>query len=181
MLRPLHSAIDTLETEYFSIMDDLSFKRVAGLELAFKFMPKPLFAVKKENKGSSKSKFNNEYFAHSKYSFYDENLNPYKVFKKGWELININEPEIRDRLVFYEISDPKGDVKEISNKSLNAANWSEYFQIEGICNIIRLLEELSNYPDWSYFELIKRNLELKRENNRLLVKINELEKKINKQ
>lgn len=176
MLRPLNSTIDTLETEIFSIMSDFSFKKVAGLELAFNFEPKPLFAIKKENKSSTKSLFNEEYFAHSEYSFFDEELKPYKFCKNNWELININEPETRNRLVFYQISDSKGKVKEISNLSLNSENWSEYFQIQGICNILKIIEELSDYPDWSYFELIKRNLELKQENRKLLSKINELEK-----
>jgi len=161
-------------------MNDFTFKKIAGLELAFKFEPKPLFAVKKENKGSTKSLFNEQYFAHSNYLFFDEKFKPFKYSKNNWELININEPETRNRLVFYEISDPKGEVKEISNLSLNSENWSEYFQIQGICNLMKLIEELSKYSDWSYFELIKRNLLLKRENCKLLSVINELEKKMNK-
>ncbi len=177
MLRPLHPIIDTLETEYFSIMVDFSFKKIAGLELAFNSNPKPLLAVKKENKGSTKSLFNEEYFAHSKYSFFDEKFQPYKFCENNWELISINELETRDRIVFYEISDPKGEVKEISNLCLNSENWSEYFQIQGICNIMKLILELSNYPDWSYYELLKNNLVLKRENRKLLSIINELEKK----
>ena len=180
MLRPLNSTIDTSETEFFSIMDDFSYKKIAGLELAFKFEPKPQFAVKKENKGSTKSLFNEQYFAHSKYTFFDENLKPYKFCKNNWELININELETRNRFVLYEISDSKGVVKEISNLSLNSEDWSEYFQIQGICNIMKLIEELSKYPDWSYYELIKSNLLFKRENQKLLSIINELEKKTNK-
>ncbi len=176
----LHPEIDKLETEFFAIMQDLSSKEIADVNILNKIRPNPIFIVKKENKGKTKSLFSDEFFAHSRYTLLDTNLRDYSFSESNWRLLSIFEPIDRSRKVVYRIADPNGEAREISNLDFNSMNWTEYFQIDGICKIIKYMRQLSHYPDWTYFDLIKENDTLKEENRYLNAKIKKLENDLNK-
>lgn len=174
----LNSIIDSIEKKVYSVYDDLTYKEVNTIEGGFNSRPKPFFVVLKNNKGKTKSLFNDEFFAHSEYTFYDNTLKQTTVNISDWVLLKVFEPENRSREVFYSISDPLGEVRDISNLSLNKNNWGEYFQIDGICRIIKLLREISKYPDWSYYDLMKENELLKKTIENLSTEISSLKEKI---
>jgi len=175
----LDSIIDSLETKIYAVYDDLTYKEVNSIETGFNSRPKPYFIILKQNKGRTKSLFNDDFFAHSQYTFYDKSLKPITINISDWVLLGVNEPENRRREVLYTISDPLGEIRVISNLSLNRNNWSEYFQIDGICRIIKLIREISKYPDWSYYDLMNENESLKMTIKELTSEISTLKEKIN--
>ena len=174
----LNSIIDSLETKIYAIYDDLTYKEVITIESGFNSRPKPLFVVVKKNKGKTESLFNDKFFAHSQYTFYDNTLKEISINISDWVLLKVFEPENRSREVFYSISDPLGEIREISNLFLNKNDWTEYFQINGICRIIKLLREISKYPDWSYYDLMKENEFMKETIINLTKEINSLKEKL---
>ena len=174
----LNSIIDSLETKIYAVYNDLTYKEIISIEKGFATRPKPFFIVLKENKGKTISLFNDDFFSHSRYTFYNSNLEPTTINVEDWVLLKAYEPKNRSREVFYSISDPLGEIREISNLELNKNDWTEYFQINGICNIIKLVREISKFPDWSYYDLMRENEELKLTTNELLDKIKMLKEKI---
>ena len=174
----LNSIIDSLETKIYAVDDELTYKEVKTIESGFNSRPKPFFVVVKKNKGKTRSLFNDDFFAHSQYTFYDNILKEATINISDWVLIKVFEPENRSRAVFYSISDPLGEIRKISNLSLNKNDWSEYFQIEGICRIITLLREIYKYPDWSYYDLMTENELMKKTIASLTIEINLLKEKI---
>jgi hypothetical protein len=174
----LNSIIDSLETKIYAVYDDLTYKEVNSIETGFNSRPKPYFVLRKQNKGKTKSLFNDDFFAHSQYTFYDKTLKTTTINISNWVLLGVNEPENRSREVLYSISDPLGEIRHISNLLLNKNNWSEYFQIDGVCRIIKLIREISKYPDWSYYDLMKENESLKTTIKELTSEISTLKEKI---
>ncbi len=168
MLNPI---VDSLESKVYVVFKDLSYKEVTTLKKGKKARPKPILIVLKENKGQTQS-FYKGFFAHSKYTIHDCSLNEINIEESGWILLNVNELEERKRKVIYEISDPTGEVREISNLDLHPS-WPEYFQIEGICKIVKYLRKISVYPDWTYCDL-------KVENEKLKFRVEELESQLKK-
>lgn len=171
----LNSIIDSLETKYFAVFDDLNYVEISSLDSSSKIRPTPFFVVEKKNIGKTISLFNEKFFAHSNYRFYDLNLNEFIFIESGWQLRNVIETMDRSRSVIYQISDPTGEMRNISNLMLNPQSWSEYFQIEGICKIILFIRDLTRYPDWNYYDLANMNKELDKENKELKMKIQNLE------
>ena len=155
--------IDSLDTKMYAVDHDMAYKEITSIEHGFSGSPKPFILVMKENKGKTKSLFNDQYFAHSKYTFFDTTLAETTVKMSDWTLVQVFEPEVRRREAIYTISDPKGKILEISNSSFSIedAIRNENFQIGGICNILKFLKKLSSYPDWTFFEVMKENQELK--------------------
>ena len=92
----LNAIIDSLETKYFAVINDLTFKEVRSLEDAFKIRPFPYFAVKKENIGQTKSLFEDKFFSHSKYTLYDKDLNTFQINESNWRLIGIEGHILND-------------------------------------------------------------------------------------
>ena len=174
----LNSIIDSLESKIYAVFDNLSYKEVDSIESGYNSRPKPFFVVTKKNKGKTKSLFNNDFFAHSQYTFYDKNINQITINISDWVLLKVYEPENRSREVLYSISDPLGEIRDISNLSLYNDYWSKCFQIDGICKIIELIREISKYPDWSYYDLAKENESLKKTIEKLSINIKTLEAKI---
>jgi hypothetical protein len=62
------------------------------------------------NIGRTKSLFNDDFFAHSRYLLYDSQLKIFQIEDSGWKLINIEEPQDRSRELYYYISDPTGEM-----------------------------------------------------------------------
>jgi hypothetical protein len=154
--------LESLETEIYAIADNLKFKRAVSIENAFNSRPTPILVVRKEYKGQTKSLFNDDYFIHSKYTFYDETLDVSTMNISDWVLLKATEPQNRSREMLYSIADPLGEVRNLSNIDLNPNNKYEYFHIEGVCKIIELLRNISKYPDWSYYDLMEENILLKK-------------------
>ena len=76
----LNSIIDSLETKYFAVFDDLNYVEISSLDSSSKIRPTPFFVVEKKNIGKTISLFNEKFFAHSNYRFYDLNLNEFILF-----------------------------------------------------------------------------------------------------
>tara|TARA_B110001469_G_C9448886_1_gene226887 strand:+ start:75 stop:626 length:552 start_codon:yes stop_codon:yes gene_type:complete len=174
----LNNIIDSLETKIYAVYDNLEYKEVNSIENGYNSKPKPFFVVEKKNKGKTTSLFNSEFFAHSQYTFYNKNIKQTTINISDWLLLKVFEPRNRSREVFYSISDPLGEIREISNLSLNPNNWSKYFQIDGVCKIIELIREISKCPDWSYYDLAKENESLKETIEKLSINIEKLEARI---
>lgn len=162
--------IDSLETKFFVISEDLNYKEVSNLDDATNVRPKPYLIVKKKVIGKTKSIYDKGHYAHSRYIFYNDSLKITTIKNSGWRLKSITEVKDRSRNVVYSISDPKGEIRRFSNEELDT-DWSKFFQISGICNILKMIRELAYYPDWTYYEL-------KRENNSLKKKVEELQSKL---
>lgn len=141
-----HSILDTLETSYYAIFENLEYVEVIDLQTAFKQNPKPIFAIKKENYTKSYSLYNENFISHSKYTLYNIDMSEYLVQESNWKLLNINERVGWCRETLYTISDPNQVSKVISSKILS--NGLDYYQIEGIIKIIKLLKDLSKYDSW---------------------------------
>lgn len=170
----LNRIIDSLETKTYAIYDDLTYEEVETISSGFKKKPKPFIVVVKKNKGKTQSLFSNGFFAHSEYEIYNESLQEIKVNMSGWVLSDIVEAEGRWRRVDYLISDPLGEIKRVTNNDLSS-NWSDYFQIDGICRIIGVLKKISIYKNWSDYR-IKENKLLNA--SILKIKIQKLESEI---
>ncbi len=168
----MNPKIENREECYYAILKDLTFKEVRSLKEGFNVKSSPLFAVKVEFKGKTKSYYDESYFIHSKYTFYDNDLKIFYLTESGWSLEDINEPlDNRKGLVIYKISDPIGEIRSISNYALNKNSPHEYSHLKGICKIISYIRELTKHPDWSHSEL-------KAENDLLKAKIIELKEKL---
>jgi hypothetical protein len=175
----LNSVIDSLETKLYAVHDDLTYREVDSLENGFKARPTPYFAILKENVGRTESLFNGDFFAHSKYTFYDAALNQTKIIISDWSLLKVIESRTRNREVIYSISDPEGEIRDITNLTLNKGDWSAYFQIDGICKIVKMLREISIYPNWTYYDLKKENDISRLKIDELNLKVKELTERLN--
>ena len=178
MKNMINSIFDSLETKIYAVYDNLTYKVVKSIENGYNSRPKPFFVVTKKNKGKTKSLYNDEFFAHSQYTFYDNKLKQTTINISDWVLVKVYEPENRSREVFFSISDPLGEIRDISNLSLNSGVWSEYFQIDGVCKILELIRAISKYPDWTYYDLAKENESLKETIKKLALNIRTLEARI---
>lgn len=172
--------MDYLETKYFAVNEDFSFIEVTSVENGFAaILPQPFIVIMKENKGRTKSIFNDEFFAHSKYTFFDNTIKQTTVTFSNWKLTSVNEQQNRSREVLYYISDPLGKVRKFSNLVLNSDDWFEYFQIGGICKILKMIKEISIYHDWTSYDLKNENEALKLMIKDLNLRIDNLNKRIN--
>jgi hypothetical protein len=171
----LNKSIDSLDTRFYAIYPDFSYSEFSNLDILFKTQRPLMFAVVKENNGTTKSLFSDRYFAHSRYLFYTNQRESITCTFGDWSLLNVSEPTNRSRLAYFEITDPRKVTKRISNKDLNNVDWSEYFQIQGICKILQLLKDASEHRDWLHFELARKNKELEKRINDLLERIEILE------
>ncbi|WP_375560661.1 hypothetical protein ACE193_23705 [Bernardetia sp. OM2101] len=150
----VHAELDYLETKYYAIFENMEYVEIDNIEAAFKQPKKAIFAVKKQNYGTTKSHYNDNFFAHSEYTFYKNDLNEYKVKKSDWVLLNIRESQTRGRETFYKISDPNGVIRHLPNYVLmkSVGSRTDYFQIKGIVLIMKKLEELSIYSNWRDYD-----------------------------
>tara|TARA_B100001059_G_C17579166_1_gene448997 strand:+ start:145 stop:690 length:546 start_codon:yes stop_codon:yes gene_type:complete len=149
--------LDSFDSKTFAIYADYSSKEILDVESAFNSNNIPLFCVLKENSGKTKSHFNDDYFVHSRYTFVDKNSTETHININNWKLLKVSEPVGRHRISLYKVSDPLGEIREISNLDLNKSIWTEYFLIEGLCNFLKYLSQISKYPDWTYYDLNKKN------------------------
>ncbi|GDX53315.1 hypothetical protein LBMAG27_23620 [Bacteroidota bacterium] len=174
----MKTKVDDIEDSFYAIYSDLTFKEVRSLEEAFNMRPYPIFVVKKVYKGKTKSFYNDDYFNHFYYSFYNNELREHNWNESGWTIVDIDEPiNCRTSVVWYKISDPNGEIKSISNHQLDKIHLNNYFGIKGICNLISYLRNLAKYPNWTCFGIVTENLKLIAENEKLKIKIKELESK----
>lgn len=64
--------IDSLETKFFVISEDLNYKEVSNLDDATNVRPKPYLIVRKDIIGKTKSIYDNGHYAHSRYIFFND-------------------------------------------------------------------------------------------------------------
>lgn len=170
----LNPDLDSLETKYFAVLPDLTYKEIRSLE---KLNFSPLFLVKKENKGKTKSLYNDDFFAHSKYTFYNPDLSLFVLEINNWVLVNINELKSRNREVIFEISDPNGEIRGLSSlRDLTDNIWSTYFQLDGICKISAFINKMAKFKSWDFFDIKSENKKLKKRISKLKLEIEELKK-----
>ncbi|PWD99601.1 hypothetical protein DDZ16_09120 [Marinilabilia rubra] len=50
---------------------------------------------------------------------------------------------------------------------LSEGNWSLYYRVSGLCNLLKYFETFFKYPDWDYFDLKNEYKELQKEYNKL--------------
>lgn len=151
----IHNETDTLETQIYAIARDLTHHKVATIEGALRQWPQPILVVVKSNSGRTQSHFNQDYFAHSAYQFIRPGTADAFYEEQGWRLLRITEPHNRSRTSFATVADPTGATKELYNEQLASGQWPTFFQLEGICNTLRLLRVLSTYQSWEHFEQVK--------------------------
>ncbi|WP_375560662.1 hypothetical protein ACE193_23710 [Bernardetia sp. OM2101] len=146
-----HPILDTTETSYYAIFENLEYVEVIDIKTAFKQKPKPIFAIRKQNCGVTRSQYNEDFYAQSSYDFYNEDEQSYSIDKSNWKLFSVVEPRGFQRNTLYEISDPNNEKRKFSHY------WQNCFQIEGIINVIKFIQELSEYSDWKHFDEAKPN------------------------
>ena len=155
----LNERIDSLETKIYVVEPDLSFSEIPSLtDIPWERMS-PLLVIRKSNKGYTKSLFNDQFFAHSKYEQFNTKGQPTFYSEKGWQLRDIIEREDRSRGSSFAIADPTGVARRFYNLELDS-NWSVYFQMEGIINSIKLLREFTSFSSWSHYDLFLANQKL---------------------
>lgn len=98
-----------------------------------------------------------------------------KIEKNGWFSLPVIEVQITPGSHYnhiVKISDPKGEIREIHSESdsiMKDVNPDYLFPFYKI-------NQLAKYVDWSHFDLITENIELKKRVEELEVRIHELEK-----
>lgn len=149
--------LDRLETIYYAVFENLEYSETANFNIAFEQIPNPIFVVEKKVFAQTKSHYNDDFFAHSKYKFYKNSTEEYVIQECNWVLLNIREPQTRKRETFYKIADPNGVVRHLSNYKLRniLGVKGEYIQINGIIHTIKFLEKLSSYSDWKSYDKLK--------------------------
>lgn len=150
----LNASIDNPATRVYAVFHDLSFKEAPTVEAAAALRPCPILLVVKSNTGRTQSLYSQDYFAHSAYRFIQPGRSTPYYDEQGWKLLRVGEPQDRSRNCYLTIADPTGAENVLHNATLNS-NWSLFFQIEGICNALRLIRYLAPYQNWQQFEATK--------------------------
>lgn len=169
----VHEKIDDTKDGYYLFFIDLNFEEV-DIETFYK-MEKEwngreiYFKVQKYNIGSTKS-FYNGYFAHSDYRFYDYRNQNIMVKEGGFTLWSINEKKDRSREVIYQVLDGKYRNRKLLNTELDT-NWTVFFQIEGIKNILLFLRDLGNIEGFEVYDMKQEIKKLKKLNKDLTIKL----------
>ena len=146
---------NTLEKRVYTIAHDLSYTIEATLEDAYKRRPSPLLIVSKWNTGQTESYFNNFLFIHSGYKLIRPGTSDNYYEEQGWKLLQVHEPHDRRRTSCLTIADPTGNENILINTQFNDDQWSILYQIDGICNAMRLIRFLASYQSWAHFEEVK--------------------------
>lgn len=144
------------ETWYYGVFGDYSEAKFESLTKALEAKPR-LILQWEIGPWHNGSYLNTEY----RYKFYDDKGTVIREFKQGnWRIHSFEmvlDKYYQRTMLCTKVTDPMGKIQD---KTFGAA-------MPGILELLKYLDSISKFPDWSAFQLSEQNDRLIAENQRL--------------
>jgi hypothetical protein len=152
---------------FWAILKNFTLKEVVSdPDRIFSIRPQPIVAIKEEYDGYTSSHFPNGGFSiHSNYIFLNKDFEEVIYSINGWTIETLKQEKIWDKPIKYTICDPMGEQRSFKEFTKN--------HLETICEILKIINEYSDYHSWADYDL-------KIENRTLRLEIIQLKNEIKK-